>query len=198
MKKRLLALMLVVVAVLMTACGGKAYTPGTFTDTGYESEFLGFRYTTPDGCTLATEDELSQLMGMSLDAMGDDFSEVQKKYAELTTIYEMMVTDATGAANANVVLEKTNVSFSKYLDAFKEQLNGLTSMSVTLKGDAEEVDLAGATYTKLAADVETSGFVMCQEYYLRKVGDRMMCITVTYADGFEAEKDAILNGFAAY
>ena len=198
MKKRLLALMLVVAAVLMTACGGKTYTPGTFTDTGYESEFLGFRYTTPDGCVLATEEELSQLMGMSLDAMGDDISEVQKKYAELTTIYEMMVTDSTGAANVNVVLEKTNVSFSKYLDAFKEQLNGLSSMSVTLKGDAEEVDIAGATYTKLAADVETSGFVMYQEYYLRKVGDRMMCITVTFADGFEAEKDAIMNGFAAY
>ena len=198
MKKRLLALMLVVAAVLMTACGGKAYTPGTFTDTGYESEFLGFRYTTPDGCVLATEDELSQLMGMSLDAAGDDFTELQKKYAELTTIYEMMIADATGAANANIVLEKTNLSFSKYLEAFKEQLNGLTSMSITLKDDGQEVDLAGATYTKLTADVEANGFVMCQEYYLRKVGDRMMCITVTYADGFEAEKDAILNGFAAY
>lgn len=198
MKKRLLALMLVVAAVLMTACGGKAYTPGTFTDTGYESEFLGFRFTTPDGFALATEEELSQLMGMSLDAMGDDVTEVQKKYAELTTIYEMMVSNETGVANANVVLEKTNVSLSKYIEAFKSQLDGLSAMTVNLKGDTEEVELAGETYTKMTADVETNGFTLYQEYYLRKVGDRMMVMTVTWADGVEDDKAAILDGFAAY
>ena len=39
MKKRFLAMALVIVAVLLTACGGKGYTPGTFTDSGYETEF---------------------------------------------------------------------------------------------------------------------------------------------------------------
>lgn len=198
MKKRLLALMLVVAAVLMTACGGKSYTPGTFTDTGYESEYLGFRFTTPDGFALATEDELSQLMGMSLDALGDDVTEVQKKYAELTTIYEMMVSDATGVTNANIVLEKTNVSLDKYIEAFKSQVEGLSAMTVTLKDDTEEVQLAGATYTKMSADVEANGFTLYQDYYLRKVGDRMMAMTITWADGAEDQKDALLNGFAAY
>lgn len=198
MKKRILALMLVVAAVLMTACGGKSYTPGTFTDTGYESEFLGFRFTTPDGFALATQEELSQMMGITFDALGDDVSDAQKKYAELTTLYELMAMDSLGVTNVNIVLEKTNVSMSKYLAAFKAQVESLDVMKVSLQGDAQEVEFAGATYTKLSADVSASGITLYQEYYLRKVGDRMMTITVTWADGFETSKETLMNAFSAY
>ena len=167
MKTKLLALMVAMVAVLMTACGGASYTPGVFTETGYESEYLGFRFTTPDGFALATEEELSQMMGVALDAMGDDVTELQKKYAEMTTIYELVATDSIGAANVNVVLEKTNVSLETYLEVFTQQLAELTVMTVNLQEDAEEVDFAGATYTKLSAEVESSGIIMYQDYYLR-------------------------------
>ena len=198
MKKRILALMLVVAAVLMTACGGKSYTPGTFTDAGYESEFLGFRFTTPDGFALATQEELSQMMGITFDALGDDVSDAQKKYAELTTLYELMAMDSLGVTNVNIVLEKTNVSMNKYLAAFKAQVESLDAMKVSLQGDAQEVEFAGATYTKLSADVSASGITLYQEYYLRKVGDRMMTITVTWADGFETSKETLMNAFSAY
>ena len=85
MKKRILALMLVVMTVFMTACGGgAAYTPGTFTETGYETEVLGFRFTTPEGFVLSNSEELSQLMGVVLDTAAEsgDVTELQKKYAE--------------------------------------------------------------------------------------------------------------------
>lgn len=198
MKKRILALMLVVAAVLMTACGGKSYTPGTFTDTGYESEFLGFRFTTPDGFALATEEELSQMMGITFDALGDDVSDAQKKYAELNTVYELMAMDSLGVTNVNIVLEKTNVSMSKYLAALKAQAESLDAMKVSLQGDAQEVEFAGATYTKMSANVSANGITMYQEYYLRKVGDRMMMMTVTWADGFETAKETLMNAFSAY
>lgn len=200
MRKRLLAMALVLATLLMTACGGsgKSYTPGTFTSNGYETEFLGFRFTTPDGFVLSDEEELSQMMGMALDLMGDDVTEVQKKYAELTTIYELVVADSLGAANANITLEKTSVSVDKYIELFKEQVTSMTAMSVSLNDTEEKVTLAGAEYTKLSASVASSGMVLNQEYYMRKVGDRMMCLTLTWVDGYEDEKEAILNGFAAY
>lgn len=200
MRKRLLAMALVLATLLMTACGGsgKSYTPGTFTSNGYETEFLGFRFTTPDGFVLSDEEELSQMMGMALDLMGDDVSEVQKKYAELTTIYELVVADTLGAANANITLEKTSVSTDKYIELFKEQATSMTAMSVSLDDTEEKVTLAGAEYTKLSASVAANGMVLNQEYYLRKVGDRMMALTLTWVDGYEDEKEAILNGFAAY
>ena len=39
---------------------------------------------------------------------------------------------------------------------------------------------------------------MYQDYYLRKVEGYIMCLTLTWADGFETEKNAIINAFAAY
>ena len=136
---------------------------------------------------------------MTMDAMSEsgDINEVQKKYAELTSIYELMVTDATGVANANIILEKTNVPLNSYVEILKGQFEEMAAMNITMTGE-EEVDFAGATYTKLSADVEASGIKMYQDYYLRKVNGYMMCMTITWADGFEAEKDAIVNGFAAY
>ena len=171
MKKRFLAMALVIVAVLLTACGGKGYTPGTFTDSGYETEFLGFRFTTPEGFTLAGEEELSQMMGMTLEMMGDDVTDVQKKYAELTTIYEMVVADSLGAANANITLEKTSVSLDKYIDLFKEQVTGMSTMTVNLSDAIEDVEIAGAAYKKLSATVEANGMQMICEWLHIPVSD---------------------------
>ena len=198
MKKRLLALMLTFVAVMMTACGGKTYTRGSFTDIGYESEFVGFRYTTPEGFTLADEEELASMMGITLEAMGDDATEAQKKYAELTTVYEMMVTDATGACNMNMTMDKQVMAVDKYVDLFKEQAEAFTTMEVVLNDGEENVEIAGTTYKKLSATVSAYGMSMNQEYYIAKVGDRMVSMAVTYIDGMEDAKDVLMSGFAAY
>lgn len=198
MKKRLLALMMAMVAVLMTACGGASYTPGVYTETGYESEFLGLRFTTPEGFALATEEELSQLMGVSMDNM-ENVSELQKKYAELVTVYEMMVTDETGVVNGQIILEKTGVNVDTYIDAFTGQLESqMSGMSVELDETATDVEIAGATYKKLSADIESYGVVLTQDYYFRKVGDRMACMCITWMEGMEEGRDAIMNAFAAY
>lgn len=201
MKKRIFALMLAVMTVFMTACGGggAAYTPGTFTETGYETEFLGFRFTTPEGYVLANSEELAQIMGVALDTASEagDVTDLQKKYAELTTVYEFMVSDTMGVANANIVLEKTAVPLKTYIEVVKGQLTEMSTMAVTITSE-EEVEFAGATYTKISANVEASGIAMYQDYYIRKVEGYVMLFTVTWADGFEAEKDAIMNGFAAY
>lgn len=198
MKKKIFALMAAMAVVLMTACGGAVYTPGVFTTTGYESEYLGFRFTTPEECVLSTEEELSEMTGVALDALGDDIVEIQKKYAEITTIYELVVTDASGAANANIVLEKTDVSLDTYIEVFKKQIQELTVMTVNFLGDAQEVEFARAAYTKLSAEVESGGVSMYQDYYMRKAGDRMVCITLTWAEGYDAEIATIKNAFSAY
>ena len=137
MKKRLCAVLLAVICVFMTACGGVAYTPGTFTDAGYETEFLGFRFNTPDGFALATTEELEQLMGISMDSLTEsgDVTEVQAKYAQLTSIYELMVTDSMGVANANIILEKTVLPLNSYIEVLKEQLQTISTMSVTFTGE---------------------------------------------------------------
>lgn len=198
MKKRLLAMMLVVMALMMTACGGKTYEKGQFTDTGYESEFLGFRYTTPSGFTMASEEELASMMGITLDAMGDDVTEAQKKYAELATVFEMMVSDSTGGCNMNMTIDRQVMAVDKYVATLREQVEGMSSMDIAIDDAEEDVTIAGTTYRKLTASATMYGMTMNQEYYIAKVGDRMVSMAVTYLDGMEDGKDTLLSGFAAY
>lgn len=198
MKKRLLAMMLVLAAVMMTACGSKTYEKGHYTADGYESEFIGFRYTTPDGFELATEEQMNELMGLTYDMLGDDVTEAQKKYAELTTVYELMVSDVTGACNLNMVIDKNTAPIKEYVAAFREQASNLGSMDVAMSDVEEDVKIAGTTYRKLTADVSMWGFTMKQEYYIAKVGDRMISMSVTYLEGDEDSRDTLMSGFAAY
>ena len=74
----------------------------------------------------------------------------------------------------------------------------MSTMTVNLSDTVEDATIAGAAYKKLSATVEANGMQMNQEYYMRKVGNRMMSMTITWVEGYEDQKDAILNGFAAY
>ena len=65
------------------AASGK-YAKGSVSETGWESEFFGLRYTAPEGMGMSTEEELNGLMGLGQEVLSDDFSELQLKYAELT------------------------------------------------------------------------------------------------------------------
>ena len=176
---------------------GGSYYPGVYTETGYESEYLGFRYTTPEGFTIASEEEMEEMSDAGEELLSEDFTEIQMAYADIVTINELMVTDEYGIVNFNITLEKTPVDLATYIELFKEQLSGLSAMTVEIVNE-EEVELAGATYTKLTANVESQGVVMGQEYYLRQQDDRIIALITTWLEGMEAEKDTMMSGFAAY
>lgn len=255
MKKRVLALMIAVLSVFMTACGGSetadveevaeestvedevaeaevekewesteeavveeeseeeseevveeveeenvaegGYLPGVYTETGYESEYLGFRYTTPEGFVIASQEEMEEMSDAGEELLSEDYSELQLAYADIVTINELMVSDSIGVVNFNITLEKTSVDLETYLELFKEQLAGLSAMTIEVVGE-EEAELAGSTYTKVNAKVESQGVIMWQDYYLKKQDDRIVAVIVTWLDGMDAEKDTMMSGFAAY
>lgn len=174
-----------------------SYYPGVFTETGYESEYLGLRYTTPEGFTMATDEELAEYMEAGQELLSEDFNALQLKYAEMVTINELMVSDETGIVNFNITLEKTNADLAEYIELFKAQIAGLSGMTVEIVGE-EEVEIAGATYTKILADVETQGVVLSQEYCLRKQDDRVVALIITWYSEMEDLKDTMMSGFAAY
>lgn len=196
--KKFLSVILVLSVVIMTACGGKTYERGVYTETGFDSEFLGFRYTTPEGYQMADEEELDELMGIVADVSGDSASDRQEEYANLENVHEMVVSDATGACNMNITLDQKVMPVNRYINLFKEQLQNVPDMDVTLDENVEKTVVAGKTYRKLKAAVRAYGMSMNQEYYIARNGDRMVGITVTYFDGMEDGRDALMNGFSAY
>lgn len=183
-----------------TAGNEEGYVPGVFTETGYESEYLGYRFTTPEGFTLQTQEELATLMGMSMEILSQDYSEAQLAYAQKAVIYDLMASNETGT-NVNIVLQQldtTGLTLELLAETMMQQMGSLTSMECVVSDSYEIVDFAGAEYAKYSATVTSQGVTMNQEYYVGMKPDRVVNFTFTYLDGEEAQRDALVSAFAAY
>lgn len=177
----------------------EGYVQGVFTETGYESEYMGYRFTTPEGCTLMDQEQLLQLMGLSLDVLSDDYSEAMIEYAKQSVVYDLFAGYADTNTNINIVLQPvdtTGVSIDDVVEASVAQLESLTSMDVTFSDERSTVTIAGQEYTKLLVDNVVNGVSMKQELYLALLPDKMVNITITYIEGNEAERDALLAAFS--
>lgn len=174
------------------------FVKGKVTNTGWESEWLGMRYVMADGMVMSTEEELNAMMGISQEMLSEEFSELQLKYAELNTVYEMMCTAADQASNVNVTLEKLpiKIDIDTYVDLIKTQLSELATMSMNVINEGEDVTVAGKEFKKLQCEVTYEGMSFYQDYYLTIVGDRAVSIVVSYAD--ESGADNLMSGFQAY
>lgn len=177
----------------------EGYVQGVFTETGYESEYMGYRFTTPEGCILMDQEQLLQLMGLSLDVLSDDYTEAMIEYAKQSVVYDLFAGYADTNTNINIVLQPvdtTGVSIDDVIEASVAQLESLTSMDVTVSDERSTVTIAGQEYTKLLVDNVANGVSMKQELYLALLPDKMVNITITYIEGNEAERDALLAAFS--
>ena len=177
---------------------GGGYAIGVMTDDGFESPYLGLRFTAPDGFVMGDEDDINALMGIASDAL--DIDKALFDYAALTSTYEMMVSKPSGMPNAMVMTEKLmlkKMTVEQYLEALKEQFSGV-GLGYEVSEEFESAEIAGQTYTKLTASLEMLGTSMVQYYYVRKQDDRIVAIIVTSEPGGEADVKTLLSGFAAY
>lgn len=179
------------------AAAGK-YAKGTVTETGWESEFFGLRYTAPEGMGMSSEEELNELMGLGQEVLSEDFSELQLKYAELTSVYEMMSVADDQTTNVVVTVEKLmgKMDASAYVDALEQGLSQVTAINYTLISDDETIKIGNNDYVKVSYEAESSGVSMYQDYYVAVVDDRAIALTLTYID--ESARDNVLNAFTAY
>jgi len=177
---------------------GQKYTKGICTENGWESEWLGIRYTLSDGAVMSTEEELDAIMGAGQEMLSDDFTEAQLKYAELTTVYEMMCTGADQVTNLSMTVENVMVEMDvdTFVSVFKNTLAGVSAMSMTVTDEEEDVVVAGKEFKKLHCEVDYEGMSIFQDYYLTTKDTRAISIVVTYLDEVEAEK--LMSGFEAY
>lgn len=174
------------------------YAKGIFTETGWESQWLGMRYVVSDGVVMSTEEELNAAMGIGQEMLSDDFSELQLKYAELNTVYEMMCTGADQVTNLSVSVENVMIDMDTdtFVSAFKNTLSEVSAMTMTIVNEGEDVVVAEKEFKKLQCEVDYEGMSIFQDYYLTMKDSRAISIVVTYLDEAEAEK--LLSGFQAY
>ncbi|WP_310603165.1 hypothetical protein [Anaerosporobacter sp.] len=205
-KISIIAMMLIIISAF-AGCGKKEketeieYQKGTLTETSFESEFLNLKFTVPEGYTMLTQDYMDELAQYSTEIMYEDASQTQLDYAKASTVYEMMCTETTkGSPNVNVAVENlydNKVSVDEYMEITKTQLEA-SGIAYTFGDVRKDVELAGEKYSVLDCYGTYSGQELSQQIYLRKIGNRMMALTVTSTDDTAEMRDALLAAFSSY
>lgn len=164
------------------------YVPGERTETGYTSTTLGLQFTLPENMVMASDDEINQLMQVSADMMYEDpdTGEMILDYSQLNTVYEMMAIDVTNGSNVIVMSEKLPLAAmteEQYIAAMEQQMTQ-TTVDIDF-GEPEPYTLGTTEFTRLSYSVAANGTQMNQVMLLKKAGDRMYAITVSYPDTVE-------------
>lgn len=183
MKKTLsLTLALLMLCTVLIGCGKKdTYTPGTFTDGVYTSEWMGIKYTTTDDMTVTSTDDMKALAG------GEDDSSMT---------YELMVVGADGVSNLMIMTEKLAISGmteEQYIDISKKDLD-TAGMNVTFS-DVETATYAGKDFKQFNVTMAAEGISVYQKYLIVKKDSRIVGIIVTAMN--EADIETLLSGLSA-
>lgn len=176
------------------------FSKGIVSESGWESQWIGLRFTAPEGTKMTTEEELAALMGISEDLLSEDLSEAQIKYAELTSVKEMMCYDEATNTNVIVGVDRMPIRISEevFADQIEQSLTSLSAMTYERLGENETVDVAGIPYLRTGYRVEVGGQSMYMDYYVKMIEDRAVSLVLTYGEDSEELTSSMMEGFQAY
>ena len=153
----------------------KKYKEGVLTETSYKSEFIGIKFTVPDGWALKTKDEILELNTYE------------------TTTWEMMAVSLSDGSNVMLGVEKLptkNISETAYIDVIKSKLKDTIVNEVNDREQVKVSDIivkeendikmiANKNYYVFAYTMMVNGTNVTQTYYLRKIDNYMVILAVT-------------------
>ncbi len=176
------------------------FSKGTVSESGWESQWLGMRFTAPDGTRMASEEELAELMGISEDLLSEDLSDIQIKYAELTSVREMMCYDERTKANVIVSVDRLPLKMSEeaYAEQLELSLSAVSAMKYEKADEDEQVEIAGTSYLRSGYHVEAMGQSLHTDYYIRMIDDRVVSVVVTYGEDAQELASSMVDSFGTY
>ncbi len=170
------------------------YVKGTVTSTTFESEWIGLRYDLPDGFTMSSEEDMDAVLKAGGSLLYEDKVDDIVDYAKMIMVYEMMAKDEYGNV-ITLFVEKSNYDIDTYVAGIKMQMGNVDAMDITMD-DGETVEVGGVEFEKYSLIISYGGVEMKEDYYLRKKGNRMICMLTGYMSDDAAE--TIMGGFSPY
>lgn len=150
------------------------YTPGTITDTNYESEWLGIRFTAPEGTVLS-----------SSDAAG----------------CEMICQDESQGCNVMVLTEDLPSGFQTvdtFVAQFAKEITSASEPAYKLLSDKKEVQIGSNTFRSVSFSASYGGTDLYQTYFMYFTADKLSSIVITYTDDSIETAGALISGFQPY
>ena len=187
MKKRLaLILALLLMCTALVACSHEEFSAGTRTEKEYVSEWMGLKYTLNDNMQMAADEELNALMGIT-----DSDKDID--YSSLNAVYELLATNTITNNNITIMVDKPAIDYSEeeYCEEMMSQLKALDDFT---SGELKGSEIAGVDFFEIDYSFSMSGTSFKQACFLKKMGDRIVVITLTF--GNEEGKQMLLSGFS--
>lgn len=142
------------------------FSHGTWEGLTFTSDLAGLALTLPDeSWTIATDEDLAEVMNLGQEAVGDDLSDLEKAMANLTNIQDMMAQNPQTGESILLMFENLAIipGASDYTaEAFAEELaQGLeeTDALPYVVGEIGTQTLGGNEYVVVPATVD--GYELC-------------------------------------
>ncbi len=195
-------------ASLMNETKREAYTKGIIIDrTTYENDWMGIRFTAPDGYELLLDEEMEDYEEFMTAFISEivDVEEIKAKYYMLAEdTYEMICGSSLDSSNINFTsgqMPDPSIPIAQYIEASKQVTQEMQELGVYCQFDdvTEKVTIAGHEFTRFHATlttvVEGNEDISYSDTYYTQVDDMIFSINLTYDE--PAEAAGLINAFQA-
>ncbi len=172
------------------------YDSGIYTSDGYISSFLGYKFTAPEGCDLATIEERAEQSELSV--AGLTTAQIEEEFKGQASVMDLL---AVMPSNVNVIVSisiNTRISEDDVEAGVKEIVNGLRRQGISVSNDYELVEYLGRNCGKYIANTNINGTQAIQEGYVFTEEGYAWMIIFSYVEGLEADKEQLVNAFSVY
>lgn len=204
MKKQKIIFLLVVLLTLLSGCKSRTeFTLGEWKENQYENSWINMRFEVPTDWTIATQEEINELVGAGAETLNvEGTSEEQlKAMAKLKAAYPFLVSNPSNTINVQLVFENLAMTIGGTKYTVSEYMNQLSDMLLQQEAfqyellNQDTVELAGKQFEMIR--LSAYGGAMHQEYYAHKMGKYMASIIISYASDAEDEKNDFINKISA-
>ena len=182
-----------------------SYVKGTITENGFESEWMGLRFTKPATVIMATQEEMDAVMLQGLQMMYGEQAAEMFDYATMSSVNEMQATWLAGSPVVQIAVEKMPTAGwteIEYLSAVAANLNATSQTSgvlYTIDENIYSIEIAGQEYFGLATSVDIGADApIYQDYLVREKDGRMILIAFSYVEAMESYLQEAFDAFSAY
>ena len=207
MKKLLFSVILLfTIAAVFSGCQSEIEYPplerGSISENTYHSDYSGLNFTLPDtNWQFSTDEELANMMSISVDALNNIGLNTSQEMMELTTIYDMSAINPFTGSNVIVLYENLAASIGgmqyneeDYINTVNDYLSQASYYENLSFGEITEVTVSGHTYFSQEQTATISGIPVAQYYFVRKIDNYMLSIVVTVFSDDDIE--SIMSNFS--
>lgn len=180
-----------------------SYEKGILTENGYESKWMGLRFTAPKGMEFWGQEELDETMRLMGEALGEIQPGEPLDYTKLSMVYEMQAVDQEEGMTMMLLVEllPEPMTVEEYIELAQQELELIAGdgMSYIMDDEIYPVEIGGKEFLNFGYVLYYGDIAaICQENYFRIQDDRLICLSFMCENETKDNIQKVLNRFSEY